>query len=71
MTTYLTVTPAYGRDYKSLKAAKEDWQDGKDFVETTSGQYINRAQVVEMKQKMNVMVRYKKLTMISLLEQFK
>ncbi len=26
-----TVTPAYGRDYKSLKAAQQDWDNGKDF----------------------------------------
>jgi len=30
--SYLTVTPAYGRDYKSAKAAKEDWNSGKDFI---------------------------------------
>jgi hypothetical protein len=28
----LVVTPAYGRDYKSKKAASQDWKDGKDFV---------------------------------------
>jgi len=28
----VTVTPAYGRDYKSAKAAKADWQQGKDFI---------------------------------------
>ena len=27
-----TVIPAYGRDYKSAKAAKQDWIDGKDFI---------------------------------------
>ena len=29
---YTTVTPAYGRDYKSGKAAKADWAAGKDFI---------------------------------------
>lgn len=29
---YVTVTPAYGRDYKSLAAAKADWEAGKDFI---------------------------------------
>ena len=29
---YPTVTPAYGRDYKSGKAAKADWKAGKDFI---------------------------------------
>lgn len=28
----MTVTPAYGRDYKSAKAAKADWQAGRDFI---------------------------------------
>ena len=27
-----TLTPAYGRDYKSVKALKADWEAGKDFV---------------------------------------
>jgi hypothetical protein len=30
--TTLTVTPGYGRDYKSAKAVKADWAAGKDFV---------------------------------------
>jgi len=28
----LTVIPAYGRDYKSGKAAKADWNNDKDFI---------------------------------------
>tara|TARA_R100001129_G_C5095440_1_gene182548 strand:- start:296 stop:487 length:192 start_codon:yes stop_codon:yes gene_type:complete len=28
----MTVTPAYGRDYKSAKAAKAAWKSGKDFI---------------------------------------
>ena len=32
MTKRLTVTPAYGRDYTSKKAALEDWNAGKDFL---------------------------------------
>ena len=27
----MTIVPAYGRDYKSKKAALADWQAGKDF----------------------------------------
>ncbi len=27
----LTVSPAYGRDYKNAKEAMADWQAGKDF----------------------------------------
>ena len=28
----MTVTPAYGRDYTTAKAAKADWKAGKDFI---------------------------------------
>jgi hypothetical protein len=43
----LTLTPAYGRDYKSAKAAKADYADGKDFVlqqfgHPYDGRYVNR-----------------------------
>ena len=31
-TEMLTVTPAYGRDYKTAKAAKESWKEGKDWI---------------------------------------
>jgi len=30
----MTLQPAYGRDYKSAKAVKEDWAAGKDFLIT-------------------------------------
>jgi hypothetical protein len=28
----MTLTPAYGRDYKTAKAVKADWKAGKDFI---------------------------------------
>lgn len=28
---YVSITPAYGRDYASQKAVKADWEAGKDF----------------------------------------
>lgn len=31
MAMYVTLVPAYGRDYKSKKAALKDWEEGKDF----------------------------------------
>ena len=30
--SHTTVTPAFGRDYTSAKAAKADWEAGKDFI---------------------------------------
>ena len=31
-TMYVTIVPAYGRDYKTAKAARHDWDTGKDFI---------------------------------------
>ena len=28
----ITMTPAYGRDYKTAKAAKESWYGGDDWI---------------------------------------
>lgn len=48
---FLTVSPAYGRDYKSGKAAKEDWNADKDFIIRTfgpgDGSYINKADALK------------------------
>lgn len=49
MSNYLTVTPAYGRDYKTAKAAKADWAANKDFIiadimNRWDGKPINRPQ---------------------------
>jgi hypothetical protein len=32
MPNYLTVIPAYGRDYKNQAAVKAAWKEGKDFI---------------------------------------
>ena len=55
----LTLSPAYGRDYKSQKAVQADWDAGKDFVVETMGHgmYANKADLKGEK----VMVRYAKL----------
>ncbi len=44
---YLTVTPAYGRDYRTEAEVKKDWSEGKDFIIATvmhrdCGRYINK-----------------------------
>jgi len=43
----MTVSGAYGRDYKSAKAIKADWDAGKDFVIrdlfSGGGTYVNKA----------------------------
>jgi hypothetical protein len=45
---YVEVTPAYGRDYKSAKAAQLDWRSGKDWIlqdfqDPADGKPINKA----------------------------
>lgn len=51
MTKYITLSPAYGRDYKSAKAVKEDFNADKDFiiedvVNPWCGKPANRSQLV-------------------------
>lgn len=55
------VEPAYGRDYKSLKAAKADWDAGKDFrindmSSPDDGRCLNKPQVPDA----SVLLRYGK-----------
>jgi len=56
---YLTVTPAYGRDYKSAKAAKADWLANKDFIVQNvfspwDGKAINKADADASGYKVNI-----------------
>lgn len=55
---WITVTPAYGRDYKNKAAALADWDADKDFRETASGSYVNKSQAERMGLK--VIIRYGK-----------
>lgn len=61
----LTVSPAYGRDYKSRNAVLEDWHNNKDFVVESfgphMGRYINKADA-EANLVGPVEIRYAKLT---------
>lgn len=68
MATYITVVPAYGRDYKSKKEVLEAWNDGKDFVIADAfhgnGRYINK-QDAEANPELVIHVRYKRQTMVA------
>ena len=44
----LTLSPAYGRDYKSKKLIIDDLNNNKDFLESTSMKYINKQQFKEL-----------------------
>lgn len=61
---YATLTPAYGRDYKSKAEAEKDFNDGKDFMLNTPGQrcLINKAQI---QPGITVNLRYAKLQKIA------
>jgi hypothetical protein len=58
MTSWMEVEPAYGRDYTTAKAAKQDWKDGKDFRETSTGSYVNKDGAERLG--MSVVIRYAK-----------
>ena len=45
---FLTLLPAYGRDYKSKKAIIEDLNNNRDFLESTSLKAINKQQFKEL-----------------------
>lgn len=60
---YLTLTPAYGRDYKNAKAVQEDWDAGKDFIicnafSPDDGRYISKKDATPG---MVLNIRYKRL----------
>ena len=45
---FLTLLPAYGRDYKSKKVIIDDLNNNKDFLESTSLKAINKQQFKEL-----------------------
>lgn len=63
---FLTLVPAYGRDYKSQKEVKADWESGKDFRINTygpdDGRLINKENDLPPGTTFNI--RFKKLANI-------
>ena len=45
---FITLIPAYGRDYKSKKLIIDDLNNNKDFLESTSLRAINKQQFKEL-----------------------
>jgi hypothetical protein len=64
MSRFYELTPAYGRDYKTAKEAKEDWASGKDFVgdHQLNFQYVN---IESIPKPCTAMLRYKCKTMVT------
>ena len=63
-----TVTPAYGRDYKSKKAALADWNSNEDFIindmsNRWDGKPVNKQGAEEGK--LSIMIRYDQLRKIT------
>ena len=66
--SFLTLVPAYGRDYKSKKDVITAWESGKDFLicdisNPDDGRYVNIDQS-DMLGKITLNIRYKKLTQV-------
>lgn len=57
--------PAYGRDYKSKAAVLADWQAGKDFRDSMTGQYLSSRDFPADKPHPEVWVRYQRQTKIT------
>lgn len=70
MAEYVTVIPAYGRDYKTKKEVIEAWNDGKDFQIVDmfhgNGRYISKRDVIE-NPSIVVNVRYKRQTLVAVM----
>ena len=45
---FITLLPAYGRDYKSKRVIIDDLNNNKDFLESTSLRAINKQQFKEL-----------------------
>lgn len=68
---HLTLTPAYGSDYKSKKEVIEAFDNNKDFILSTpfhpdSGRYCNKEDLKTQVSSVNI--RYKKLTQIAVVK---
>ena len=69
---YLTLTPAYGRDYASKRALLEDWTSNKDFLvcnafHPSDGKPVNKADLERTTGPQQVQIRYKRLERIAVI----
>lgn len=69
---YLTLVPAYGRDYKSKREVMEAWDAGKDFIvqdmmSPYDGKPINKADALAAGVR-NVNIRYKRMRSVAVIK---
>ena len=65
---YMTLAPAYGRDYKNSRAVQLDWDNNKDFLICSGpddGRYINR---LDAPKGITLNIRYNRLRSIKVLK---
>ena len=58
----ITLIPAYNRDYKSVKAVKQDWEAGKDFQIADISSKWNGSYTSIRDNHKEVKIRYKRNT---------
>lgn len=68
----MTLTPAYGRDYKSVKEVKAAWDANQDFVVADlfsgGGTYTNKADLLREGNVGSVTIRYKQLRSVTVIK---
>ena len=71
MTKFITLVPAYGRDYRSISAVKKDWEDRRDFIVSDhfsgyNGKPANKTDLTGEFDQVNI--RYNKLRKIAVIK---
>lgn len=62
---YLTLAPAYGRDYQSAREAKQSFLSGKDWIDARCGSYCS---VSDFEAGVTVNLRYGKLRKVAVVK---
>lgn len=67
----LTLTPAYGRDYKTKAEAEAAWTSGKDFQIQPSGVYTSIRDLPQLISECNIRwinIRYRALSRVAVIK---
>ena len=63
---WITISPAYGRDYKSAKAARSDFDAGKDFKMESIAHGSGYCSKADFEKGLNVQIRYDNLKKVTI-----